>query len=282
MANGELPNTMVVISDFPAELMDAKKDVGGYNVNRKQTMMRVITRDEQGKLNIISQSLDRSDRTGLEAIYDSLGFKTVPGELLSQRMHLDLPKEEREFLPDWLTGTYDRALAAQWGGEWYAGRTPGERLNTYDFVCAQQDLLEAFSAETYLAGEANETILYSLAAAMHERFKNPLVANETINNWRQAGFSLDSTYVEMEQAASRARIRNETFSGCGLSLGDTQRTDQELGKSGYGNKTDEETAYKFDKKMYCVVCQTPPQKGDSKKMCGPCGICKICDTKLKK
>ena len=43
MARGELPNTMVVVSDFPSELMNATKDVGGYNVTRQQTMLRVLT-----------------------------------------------------------------------------------------------------------------------------------------------------------------------------------------------------------------------------------------------
>ena len=34
MARGETPNTMVVISDFPEQLMDCQDDVGGYNVTR--------------------------------------------------------------------------------------------------------------------------------------------------------------------------------------------------------------------------------------------------------
>src|SRR6185312_9732947 len=39
MARGEF-NTMVVVSDFPPELMGAQEDVGGYNASRKQTMLR--------------------------------------------------------------------------------------------------------------------------------------------------------------------------------------------------------------------------------------------------
>ena len=85
MARGVLPNTMVVLSDFPPELMNATQDVGGYNVGRKQTMLRVITFDGQ-KLKMFSQSLDQSDRTSLEAIYRQCGFQPEPGELLGQRM----------------------------------------------------------------------------------------------------------------------------------------------------------------------------------------------------
>ena len=35
MARDEMPNTMIVVSDFPPELMQAEKDVGGYNAGHK-------------------------------------------------------------------------------------------------------------------------------------------------------------------------------------------------------------------------------------------------------
>jgi hypothetical protein len=40
-----------------------------------------------------------------------------------------------------------------------------------------------------------------------------------------------------------------------------------------------EKKYKFDKKMFCVVCQEPPKKGEEMKECGPCGLCRTCDKK---
>lgn len=49
-----------------------------------------------------------------------------------------------------------------------------------------------------------------------------------------------------------------------------------------------EARYSFNRKMHCVVCQKPPRrdqktkKVESKKWCGPCGICQGCDRKLKK
>src|SRR5665213_2620116 len=60
MASGEGPNTMVVVSDFPAELMDATEDVGGYNTRRQQTMMRLFFRRADGTMLMYSQSLDGS------------------------------------------------------------------------------------------------------------------------------------------------------------------------------------------------------------------------------
>lgn len=282
MARGELPNTMVVVSDFPQELMDATEDVGGYNVRRKQTMLRVITRHEDGRLLMRSQSLDRSDRRALEAIYTALGFRVQPGELLGQRMHLELPDDDREFLTDYLMGVYDRELAAQYGGSWYAGIQGANPINTYEFVLAQEDLLG-----TYLQlsrGEADTHLLYKVAAAMQERYdlalkgRLPLVAVEF--NPR----TMHMTYDEMHGAGQRADAAGRTFSGCGGSLGPNgmMSAENEMSELGYGNKTDSETEYKFDKIMHCVVCQAPPKKDDPKKQCGPCGICKGCDAKLKR
>src|SRR5690606_20043780 len=106
MARGDLPNTMVVVSDFAPERMNATRDVGGYNVTRKQTMLRVITRSADGKLKMYSQSLDGSNRKALESMYAFLGFDVRHGELLSQRIHTDIDKHEQELLVDQLMGVY--------------------------------------------------------------------------------------------------------------------------------------------------------------------------------
>ena len=50
---------------------------------------------------------------------------------------------------------------------------------------------------------------------------------------------------------------------------------------GKDKKNTGETKYSFDKEMFCVVCQAPPKKEEKKKMCGPCGICKGCDAKIR-
>jgi hypothetical protein len=248
MCNDELPNTMIVISDFPPELMGTSDNVGGYNAERKQTMLRVITKTEDGKLKMLQQSLDLSDRTALEAIYRSLGFEPAPGELLGQRINLELALEDQELLTDKLMGVYDSSLGRRFGGEWYAGRLGQKPINTYEFVIRQQDLLAKFVGET--DGRPTESQLYKLATEMDKRMGN---------------------YYE-----------GKSYSGCGLSLGpDGFNTKNEINSLGYGNKTDEKTEYKFDKYMHCVVCQAPPKKDEPKKMCGPCGICRTCDTKLK-
>lgn len=283
MARGDLPNTMVVVSDFPPELMAAVHDVGGYNALRKQTMLRVITVTD-GKIRMRSQSLDGSDRRALEAIYEHLGYKPEAGELLGQRMHLELSLEDQEFLTDTLMGVYDRALTRQYGGNWYAGRRGQPFVNTYDFVRAQTDLLDAYTAACEAYPGRRDTLLHGLAAAMQNRYAREPVNWHEGQEYMAHGGRIERALWEMNRASMQAHRTGKTFSGCGLSLGskDEAAALNELSEAGFGNQTDKETKYGFDKHMHCVVCQAPPKKGETKKMCGPCGICKDCDRKLKK
>jgi hypothetical protein len=280
MARGEGPNTMVVVSDFPAELMDSAEDVGGYNVRRRQTMLRVITRKTDGRLEMYSQSLDYSERTALENIYSALGFKARPGELLGQRMRLDTEAADQETLVDDLMDVYDRSLQRRYGGEWHAGRRDARRINTYDFVLSQAVLLDAFTREASNRGH-DQTLLYDLAAEMTRRFMLP--RHKDVNNGLMIdGETAGQALLAMHTAGQQARREGQVFSGCGRSLGTNGTTiESEMTANGYGNKTNTESKYNFDKNMHCVVCQAPPKKGEKKKMCGPCGICKGCDGVLK-
>jgi len=277
MARGELPNTMVVVSDFPMELTNTTEDIGGYNTARKQTMLRVITQDRNGKLQISSQSLDGSDRQSLEAIYGFLGFVPSDGELLGQRINVELGKNEQDMLIDKLVDVYDKSMTSRFGGSYYAGIYKGKPDNTYDFVIKQQDLLDIF-IKSY-SSNMDAKLLYNLAATMKQRFENQaiIVPREGLPTEQFA-------VLEMHRAGETARVNGQVFSGCGMSIGlpDASNTDNELFGLGYGNKTSSETEYSFNKYMYCVVCQSPPQEDEPKKMCGPCGICRSCDTKLKK
>lgn len=236
MGRGELPNTMVVISDFPPELQGATKDMGGYNVRRQQTMLRVITRNPNGSVTMISQSLDRSNRQALEAIYASLGFEAQPGELLGQRMHLDLAAEDQEFLPDILTGVYDRSLVEQHGGEWYAGRTPAEMLNTYDFVRSQDDLISLFVKQKLSNPVAAEKMRYGIAATMEKRFLDRHRTGRRVTNGLVV--SEPDLLAEISTAFEVAVASGKSYSGCGITLDQVgaNQTNEQLEASGYGNK----------------------------------------------
>ncbi len=283
MVKHALPNTMVVVSDFPPELMDASSDVGGYNVSRKQTMLRVITY-QNGSIKMFSQSLDGSDRQALQAMYASVDAPAEAGELLGQRRHLQLEPEQQELLLDKLVGVYDRTMQAQYGGSWYAGR-PEATHDTYDFVRQQSQLVD-YLVETELAGVASDVERYNVAALMYENYERRKRLSPTE---RRATTSLDlgsyvtTLEVELLNAGRRAVQQGRQFSGCGSSLaggnGELGGAANELDQAGYGGSSDEETAYKFDKKMYCVDCQAPPEKEEKPKWCGPCGLCRSCDKK---
>ncbi len=239
MARGELPNTMVVLSDFPPELMEAEEDIGGYNVARKQTMLRVITRTSDGKIKMLSQSLDKSDRTALEAIYTSLGFEAQPGEFLGQRMHLKLDEYDQEFLIDQLMGVYDRTL----GPDYYAGIQYFKKQNTYEFVREQQDLLQAYLVTTngFTGGDAD----YNLAAAVRARYLNRDGLNHGIvSMYHQYQGSAIAAHAlalaEMDGAGSSARREGVVVSGCGktISAQGTSDTAEQLQQSGFGNQAD--------------------------------------------
>lgn len=267
MMHGDLPNTMVVVSDFPSELMNAKEDIGGYNVTRKQTMLRVITKNIDGTLSMYSQSLDGSNRRALEDIYYELGFEPASGELLGQRMNLELDESEQKILTDRLMGVYDRSLSSQFGGDWYAGIKGIRRQNTYEFVCEQKDLINAYLASTnrFTGGEAE----LNLAAALRARYINgKSYVKSAVNIARQvyggvpiAAYAL--AMAEMQREGAIARREGYMPSGCGATIKLNSNLNEmglsvasgtiselsaqeQLDMAGYGNQS-EKPAQKSDK-----------------------------------
>jgi hypothetical protein len=255
MVQGNRPNTMIVISDFPPELTNAPEDVGGYNVNRQQTMMRIITLGEDGKLRITSQSLDGSNRQALEAIYATMGEPVQEGELLSQRIHRDLPVDWQDNLAGNLTKVYGSSLTEQYGGEWYAGisQHPDRNIvNTYDFILEQQDLIDWFTQQKMTDPVGAEKYRYKVAAtakARHGRY----VRSQNMAEPALGLVSLDSfvtvrgitnaqtLLLELSREGKQAAARGEVFSGCGETVSSEESsgevTEDQLGSSGYGNKS---------------------------------------------
>ncbi|HSW85297.1 MAG TPA: hypothetical protein VLF79_01620 [Candidatus Saccharimonadales bacterium] len=254
MAAGELgdTNTIIVVSDFPPELMDSKTDIGGYNTNRKQTMLRVITRDEAGKIHIDTQSLDQSNRPALEAIYNAFGKKPETGELLSQRIHRNIHPNWQNQTSNNLRSVYDGKLSQEFGGEWYGGRRPADDRNTYEFVETRLgDIIDWYTNQKMLNSTASDRMRFKLAATAEERFetfKNGIGTTRfnMTGNFHEASVSLHgltnspSLQVEMSRAERRAARSGKTYSGCGASVSAEQEeelsTIDQLSNSGYGNK----------------------------------------------
>lgn len=280
MAQGKGPNTKIVVSDYPEELMTYQHDVGGYNAKRKQTMIRVITRTPEGAIKIRSQSLDYSDRHALEQIY--VRFGTIPraGELLGQRIDVDLPEQWQATLIDTIRDTYDDDLTQRFGGNWFAGIKIGEQHrieSTYDFVKDQHDILEWLTKNIEKYPEKASQFRYNAAALVEQRYRAKPNVGQSIKTGNFVAITID---VLARAAGASAEREGRTFSGCGVSLAAGDGAANELVDTGYGNKTESDESYTFSKSMHCVVCQSPPKKGDGKKLCGPCGICRSCDKKL--
>jgi hypothetical protein len=255
--DGEKVNTLVVVSDFPAELMGKSVDVGGYNVNRKQTMLRVISVDRQGIINLTTQSLDGSNRPALEDIYKATGKKSRPGELLEQRIELSIPDKWQPNLATNLKKVYDRSLTVQYGDEWSAGiRKNKERLeiDTYKFACAQHDLIDLFTVQKLENPMAAEKLRYSLAATAQARYERAIKKSNKIGTLTPGLFSLDEVISyeaiaggqrlmqEITREGRRAAARGESFSGCGSTVNaeDNLTIEGQLGFTGYGNKSGED------------------------------------------
>lgn len=240
MMRGELPNTMVVVSDFPAELMTAQEDVGGYNVSRKQTFLRVLTR-QGSRLKMYSQTLDGSDRKALEAIYASLGQRPEAGELLGQRLTIEIDEAEQPELTDRLMNVYDASLQHRHGGNWYAGRKQQIAENTYSFVQQQHTLVDRLACKT-LDGSLSSSELYNAAALLTKRFEASRYDPSELAV-QPARLVLDhfAHHLEHELAAAGAAARKsgKTFSGCGASAGpENLSASDSLEASGYGNEAE--------------------------------------------
>lgn len=153
-----------------------------------------------------------------------------------------------------------------------------------------------FSDETGRVME--EVICYALVEELRAELKQFIaidrapISNSYAYTQPMEYVAIPITYDQIHVMNSRAVQRvdagvtaGRSYGGCsGASLGadlEANESDDVDSQDVYGGKAGE-TSYKFDKKMFCVVCQAPPKKNEDKKMCGPCGICKGCDKKLSK
>ena len=270
VAQGNAPNTMIVPSDFPEELWSAEEDIAGYNVKRKQTMLRVLVRQPNGVIRMHSQSLDGSNRKALEAIYERFNLIPEPGELLGQRIQVNLNTEQQASIVDELTKTYDKSMSEQFGGEWYAGRRPADIRNTYDFVCKQTDLIDA-CIRSQRNGEMSDQFMYSVAATMERRFKeDKLNITSLIPGLKNVNKM--SILQELEKNGQLARRAGMSFSACGGTL-NPDGFNEELGflNTGYGDKDDNENCTFISKQCPECGAKNVKTRSTATHISGACG-----------
>ncbi len=238
-----------------------------------------------GSVRLESQTVDRSDADA---------FRAVEG-LQNYDAACDM---------DTMVRTYDGTLVKKYGGRFYAGRRSAERNeNAWAEITQHHDLITYFldGLESLAAQDMPRAALRRTAEAhvygVWKAFKNrlesksrPLAETQQSPYMSGAAFYHEHLAREVRAAFFEARANGEVKAGCGGSISFGQEGQPKDGSGAFdaifGTKlgTGDKETYKFDKKMYCVVCQAPPteqeRKATAKKMCGPCGICKGCDGKL--
>lgn len=289
---GDGPNTLAVTTDYPWELEGSQEDVGGYNRIRRQALRRVLTIDPNGKILLHSQTWDGSNRRALEAVDADLGFQTEAGPMLGQRHAMKLTAEEQATFLDRSTSVYDHEMAAQFGGEWYAGRRPVDYRNTYDFVCQQRDLIEMYKT-LKLSNQLTDRVMYDMAATLNARFERDKESKAEATRQssmqsdnvvsiasRQLNFEPVMLYQEMKREGMIARRAGKSFSACGSTLkAEGDGAEGQLENIGYGKESGDKKSWHGGKKYKNTKCLSCEQV---KAEVGACRICEDCVKNPKK
>ncbi len=250
----------------------------GFQPQRKMGFLYQATKLADGSVRLDTQSIDGNNHQGYRAAL-----------LLAER--------DPTAAIDDLRGAYDKVLQLQSGEKHYAGkRVDQERCDdAWELLHQHNDLLNYFFDGIVAIAEnseltrsereiAKKELTYGVWAAVKSRIDSKAVVNSYPTNL-STQYLAAQVHGEVQLAFARLQARGEVLVGCGGSLGGVDNI-MDKDPSGvfddiFGKAEEPETKYDFDKEMYCVVCQAPPKRKDEdKKMCGPCGICKGCDSKL--
>lgn len=270
MMNGDAPNTMIVVSDMPFEIESIPSELReGYNLERKMTMLRLIMKDDiTGEMTLVSHSLDLSDRDALEAIYDYLGVKAVPGELLGQRIQTDFNQDQQLQLCSNLVSAHDNKLAEKHGGAWSSGRKIEDgqnRINTYDFMLEQDDVVLSYINSAFYGDEHSE---FGVMQVLKDRYRTAVDPNLVQKEYsNRINYSPQMSDYQLQAILNQAFIggvaEGSTFYFCGGSMGESSRDDYE--NAGYlsSKKSKEELSWHGGKVKQgkCVNCKDETEVG---------------------
>lgn len=252
----------------------------GFQPQRKMGFLYQATRLADGSLRLDSQSVDANNAQGYRAAL-----------LLAERNPLASIEDMRD--------AYDKALQLQSGERHYAGKRIGAEQcdDAWELLHQHQDLLDylfdgivAIAENSELTRReqelAKKELTYGVWAAVKSRIDTTTIVSTRSTVPTTEYHHAARIHNEVKVAFARLQARGEVLVGCGGAI--DSKADALFDKDPsdvlddiFGKAEEPETSYDFDKEMYCVVCQAPPKRKDeNKKMCGPCGICKGCDSKL--
>lgn len=264
----------------------------GFFPERKAGFIYLASCNDDGTVTLESQMVDSSDPQAFERV-EAVAQYDPDADL------------------DTLVRSYDGELVKQYGGRFYAGsRRAKHGENAWEELLRHQDLVSfymqslevlAWSDEPRLTVEQKtRQLIMGVWKAFRKRLDKQTERQSVRTPPRQvydvsSGVSAVQMAVigrEVSIGYLEAVLNREIKPGCGGSV-------SAIGENGVGYidglaifdsifgdekpfaNDSKEKKYGFDKEMFCVVCQAPPQKQEGKKKCGPCGICEGCDTKIR-
>jgi hypothetical protein len=252
----------------------------GLQPSRRMGFIYRAEKHHDGSLTLESHTIDNSDSEIFEAVRA-------------------LQEYDKEADMETLIRTYDGNMRKKYGAEYRAGRLKTDQnteTNAWEFVKSNKPLFNYYFSEIiklaysdledYELREAKKNLTIGVWARTRELLDDrirgivayqPTSENLFVAEQRIAG--------DVYHALGRAIARGDVMIGCGGALVASSELDDisSIFDSIFGKeKSDTSLSYTFNKKMYCVVCQAPPKKEkETKKMCGPCGICRGCDSKMR-
>ncbi len=295
-------NTLVTFSPYAK---DQEKTFGvefidkhtHYKRDRKYGLARILYQTSPTTAEVVSISVENSDQLGaFHAVAESLGVNipsdTSHTDMLGHRIKAFVPKGDRLYFERQLIKVFDNTLSVQLGGEYKQGRPKYKiGIEATSFVVANQDILAVYAHEIEKIVNTKELVGEDLLRAvrrikrcylskLHERYQEQDKSLPVLVRTAE-GIDYEATYQDMQASGRRLVQLGARLIGCGTSydsLDELENMTEDEFKQLLKNK---EEKYEFDKEMHCLLCQAPPGKDEKKKMCGPCGICRMCDRKLK-
>ena len=268
-------NVKIVVSDFPAELMEKSGSVANFDCDRKQAYLRVYTKNGD-VLHMYSQSLDKSDRAGLEQIYTYMGVQPQQGELLSQRLDSHIDDRLLPTIIDTLTHVYDSYLYQKIGVYHYAGMpVTGKVINTYTFAKQQQDII-GLALSYDRQGLLNQERNYNLMSLLRERYqlaKQNSAVVEVFPQQSLAGLAVQYAILEQKsmQAGEKARSEGVEYRACGMAVRGNPTTQDRLDGAGFTKDTAEDKFGPLDFQCPKGHWNTRPRN----KLIDKCKTCKV-------
>ncbi|MCA9350177.1 hypothetical protein KC874_00625 [Candidatus Saccharibacteria bacterium] len=242
-------NSFIVISPYPEDVANLRGEQfineQGYDSHRKITFIREFTKIDGG-VSLTTKSVDNSELELWSEIVKDQTTKFVSSTVDI----LSTPIIARDVNIDTLIHEYDQKLAEKYQQKFKQGRSEQVSNNSYQFVVAQQDILDYnltklenlasldLPVEELLKLKKEHT--YGVMAAIENRYKKYL-------NGEMHSASHMSVPAEVGMSADSAISQGKSYISCGSTLTLASDSSQEASSLARVMQT-------AGNKMYCVSC----------------------------